>query len=179
MKGEQSVSLFGGQPVFLDGDFSIYDAVIQTIDEDFEQASTELRLTSPSGEKVEYVGGTVGELSEGPKGRLITTNEEFLIFQSKKVLYAVRWEGINLLEYGQKASRRYVWAAVVSPLLLMSKSRKHYLTLGYTDEDGDQQAMVFRVDKSDIRTMLVCLEARANLRVEFQDEEARKAGKGN
>ena len=76
------------------------------------------------GGKVEYVGGTVGALTEGPKGRLITTNDEFLIFQSKKVLYSVRWDGINLLEYGQKASRRYALAAAISPLLLMSKSRK-------------------------------------------------------
>jgi iron complex outermembrane receptor protein len=41
----------------LDGDFSIYDAAIQQVQEDFEQASTELRLTSPSGEDLEYVGG--------------------------------------------------------------------------------------------------------------------------
>ncbi len=140
---------------------------------------TGMSLAASRGGKVEYVGGTVGELSEGPKGRLITTNDDYLVFQSKKVLYTVRWAGINLLEYGQKASRRYALAAAVSPLLLMSKSRKHYLTLGYTDEAGHQQALVFRVDKRAIRMLLVCLEARTNLRVEYQDEEARKAGKGN
>jgi hypothetical protein len=37
---------------------------------------------------------------------------------------------------------------------------------------------VFRVDKSDIRATLVSLEARTGLRVEYQDPEARKAGKG-
>ena len=50
--------------------------------------------------------------------------------------------------------------------------------IGYTDEQGHQQAMIFRVGKTDIRTILVSLEARTGRRVEFQDDEARKAGKG-
>ena len=102
-----------------------------------------------------------------------------MVYQSKRLVYTVPWQQINLLEYGQKAGRRYVLAAAISPFLLLSKSRKHYLTVGFTDDDGDQQAMVFRVDKNDIRILLVCMEARTNLKVEYQDEEARKAGKGN
>ena len=38
--------------------------------------------------------------------------------------------------------------------------------------------MVLQVNKEEIRPLLVSLEARTGLRVEFQDEEARKAGKG-
>jgi len=67
---------------------------------------------------------------------------------------------------------------VISPMFLLAKSRKHFLTVGYTDEDGRQQAMVFRVDKNGIRAMLVGLEARTGLNVAYQDPEARKAGKG-
>ena len=50
--------------------------------------------------------------------------------------------------------------------------------MGYTDDDGKQQAMVFRMDKNGIRPMLVGLEARTGLKVQYQDPEARKAGKG-
>ena len=50
--------------------------------------------------------------------------------------------------------------------------------MGFQDDDGHQQALIFRVSKSDIRATLVALEARTGQRVEFQDEEARKAGKG-
>ena len=88
------------------------------------------------------------------------------------------YEHINLLEYGQKVDRRLLMAVVISPMFLLAKSRKHFLTVGYTDEDGRQQAMVFRVDKNGIRAMLVGLEARTVLKVEYQDPEARKAGKG-
>jgi len=48
------------------------------------------------------------------------------------------------------------------------------LTIGYTDQ-GKQQALVFRVDKSAIRATLATLEARTGLKVTFQDQEARKA----
>ena len=130
------------------------------------------------GGKVEYVGGTVGELSHAPKGRLSTTNQEFLVFLTNKAHFSVQWEKINLLEYGQRVNRRYALGVLISPMLALSKSRKHYLTIAFTDEKGGQQAMVFRVDKEDIRSLLVCLEARTNLRVEYQDEDARKGGKG-
>ena len=63
-------------------------------------------------------------------------------------------------------------------MLLLSKARKHFVTVGYADADGKQQALVFRVQKGDIRSVLAGLEARTGRRIEYQDDEARKAGKG-
>ena len=65
-----------------------------------------------------------------------------------------------------------------SPLFLLVKKREHFLTVGYSDDENHQQAMVFKVSKDDIRTVLVSLEARTGRRVEFQDDDARKGGKG-
>jgi hypothetical protein len=124
------------------------------------------------------VGGTVASVAEGPKGRLLTVNDRFLVFESGKAHYMVPWESINLIEYGQRVGRRYAMAEVFSPLLVLSKTRKHFLTIGFTDEEQRQQALVFQVDKNDIRPLLASLEARTNLEVEFQDAEARKAGRG-
>jgi 6-phosphogluconolactonase (cycloisomerase 2 family) len=90
----------------------------------------------------------------------------------------VPYERINLLEYGQKVDRRYIAAVVISPLFMLAKKREHFLTIGFQDDDGQQQAMVFRVDKNDIRLTLVALEARTGQQVQYQDEEARIAGKG-
>ena len=75
-------------------------------------------------------------------------------------------------------SRRYVEAALISPIFLMGKKKTHFLTIGYTDKEGNRQAMVLQVGKEEIRPLLVSLEARTGRRVEFQDEEARKAGRG-
>jgi hypothetical protein len=72
-------------------------------------------------------------------------------------------------------SRRYVAAVLISPILLLSKSRKHFVTVGYLDSEENQQALVLRVDKGDIRSLLAALEARTGRRVEYQDEEARKS----
>ena len=90
----------------------------------------------------------------------------------------IPYERINLLEYGQKVDRRYAMAFLLSPVFILSKSRQHFLTIGYTDENGKQQAMIFRVGKGDVRPALVSLEARTGLKVQYQDGEARKAGKG-
>jgi len=130
------------------------------------------------GERVEYVGGTVGEIEQGPNGRLLTVNDRYLVYESKRVHYLVPWDSINLLEYGQKVGRRLAMAVLISPMLALSKSRKHFLTIGFTDEAGSQQALVFRVDKNDIRSLLVSLEAKADMEVDYQDDDARKAGKG-
>jgi hypothetical protein len=126
----------------------------------------------------EYAGGTIQTIGAGAGGSLELADDHYFAFYTKKANVRVPYSQINLLEYGQQVERRLALAIVISPLFLMSKSRKHFLTVGYMDDDGKQQAMVFRVDKANIRTMLVSLEARTGLKVQYQDEEARKAGKG-
>ena len=86
---------------------------------------------------------------------------------------------INLLEYGQKADRRILAAVLISPIFLLSKKRDHFLTIGYADPQGHQQALVLKVEKRDLRSVLASLEARTGLRVTFQDNEARKAAWGS
>jgi hypothetical protein len=83
-----------------------------------------------------------------------------------------------MLEYGQRVTRRYLEAIVISPLFILAKRRAYFLTVGYTDAQGKQQAMVFQVSGKLIRPVLVALEARSGRRVEYQDDEARKSGKG-
>lgn len=128
--------------------------------------------------RVDYAGGTSPQFAAGAQGRMELTDDRYFAFYSKKAQVRIPYDQINLIEYGQTVSRRIAMAVVISPLLLLSKSRKHFLTVGYMGEDGKQQALVFRVPKNDIRVLLVSLEARTGLKVEYQDEEARKAGKG-
>jgi hypothetical protein len=133
---------------------------------------------SVSGGHAEYLGGTRPDIPGNSSGEIRTVDPVFFVFASKKIEVKVPYDRINLLEYGQKVSRRYVEAVVISPLLMLAKKRQHFLTVGFQDDDGKQQAMVFRVEKSDIRLALVSLEARTGQQVKYQDEEARIAGKG-
>jgi hypothetical protein len=123
---------------------------------------------------VEYIGGTAA-LAEGTRGAIALSDERYLAFYAGKTQLRVAYDRVNLVEYGQQVDRRLALALVLSPVFLLSKSRKHFLTIGYSGEDGKQQAMVFRVDKNGIRPTLVGLEARTGLKVQYQDEQARKA----
>src|ERR1700722_16071563 len=128
--------------------------------------------------KVEYIGGTAPKIAEGTSGAITVTDNQYFAFYSRRSNLRVSYEKINLVEYGQTVSRRLDLAIIISPAFLLVKKRKHFLTVGYADEEGKQQALVFRVDKNDIRAILASLEARTGQKVTYQDEEARKAGKG-
>ncbi|MCL4795718.1 MAG: hypothetical protein KJZ84_14245 [Bryobacteraceae bacterium] len=140
-------------------------------------AAPVLNAANP-GKPAEYLGGTLPGIEAPAGGRLVVSEPHELVFLVRKQQLRIPFHRINQLEYGQKAGRRVVTAIVVSPLFLLTKKRTHYLTIGYEDEAGGQQALVFRVPKNEIRTLLVSLEARTGRKVEYQDEEARKAGKG-
>jgi len=127
---------------------------------------------------VEYIGGTRADIPANNSGEIRVTDSTYLIYVSKHTEVKVPYDRINLLEYGQKVDRRYIAAVVISPLFMLAKKREHFLTVGFEDNDGRQQAMVFKVDKNDVRLTLVALEARTGQQVQYQDEEARISGKG-
>ncbi|MDZ7637380.1 MAG: hypothetical protein U5J83_03880 [Bryobacterales bacterium] len=133
-------------------------------------------VTSPGwdgGAKATYVGGSIPGLPDPVKGKIDTTHPKVYRFDAGEMEVNVPWERINMLEYGQKVGRRIGLAIVVSPLFLMTKSRKHFLTVSFLDEKERQQALVFELHKDRVRSVLVTMEARTGLRVEFQDNEAR------
>ncbi len=134
-------------------------------------------LAAKDGVSVQFVGGTLPAMAKS-NARLDLTDRQNLIFHTSKLDLAIPYDKINLIEYGQNVSRRYAAAVLISPLLLLSKSRKHFVTLEYVDSEGKQQALVFRAGKGDIRGLLASLEARTGRRIEFQDDEARRSGKG-
>jgi len=126
-----------------------------------------------------YVGGTIGAIKEGTEGKSSAADEKVFVFTYKGGKLEVPYDRIDALEYGQKAGRRVGLAVVVNPLFLLSKKRRHFLTLNYMDDSGKQQAGVFELGKDTIRVTLASLEARTGKKIEYQDEEARKSGQGN
>lgn len=130
------------------------------------------------GFKAQCVGGTLGGFAPKSSARLDLTGPEALVFACGKTEFRIAYKKIGVVEYGQHVSRRYAAAVLISPMLLLAKERRHYVTLAFVDERDAQQAIVFRVDKGDIRSVLAGLEARTGRRVEYQDDEARKGGKG-
>lgn len=137
-----------------------------------------LLLAGESGFQARFMGGTVAELPGRSEGRINLTDEQSLVLEAGKATLHVPYRKVETLEYGQHVSRRYAAAVLISPMLLLSKSRKHFVTIGFVDERGNRQAVVLELKKGDIRSVLVALEARTGRRIEYQDDEARKSGKG-
>ena len=139
----------------------------------------EVAFAGLGSDKAKYLGGTVSTLKEGVEGKSSTKDEKVFVFDTGKEKVEIPYDKIDSLEYGQKAGRRVGVAFAINPIFIFSKKRRHFLTLGYTDADGKQQAAVFELGKDIIRVTLATLEARTGRKVEYQDEEARKSGRGN
>jgi hypothetical protein len=129
-------------------------------------------------DKTAYIGGTENQIKEGTEGVSSAKDEKSFVFDYKGGNLAIPYESIDDLEYGQKAGRRVGLAIAVSPWLLLSKKRKHFLTVGWKDEQDKQHAAVFELGKSITRTTIATLEARTGKKVDYQDDEARKSGLG-
>jgi len=129
-----------------------------------------------TGFKVEFVGGTLAGVKAKSSAHLDLAGSDAMLFRCGAQTLSVAYAKVDTLEYGQHVSRRYAAAVFLSPVLLLSKSRQHYVTIGFMDAEGKHQALVFEFGKGDIRSALASLEARTGKRVEFQDDEARKAG---
>ena len=135
------------------------------------------------GDKTMYIGGTINKIKEGTEGKSSARDEKVFVFEyndgKTPSRLEIPYDKVDSLEYGQKAGRRVGVAVVVNPLFILSKKRRHFLTIGYKDADDKQQAAVFEMGKDVIRINLTTLEARTGQKIEYQDEEARKSGKGN
>jgi hypothetical protein len=153
-------------------------------------AFTSLTVEAVGGRKAAYFGGTDIQFAGAENevdGQLNTADAETLIFTAEEKPFAGKVVGIPYarivdLEYGQKAGRR-VGAAVgytillgpLGLLTLFSKKRKHYLTIGYTDAAGKDQVAVLELGKDIVRATLPIVETRSGKKIEYQDEEAKKA----
>jgi hypothetical protein len=149
-------------------------------------------LLAVDGNKAAYFGGTVTAFAGAKdpiEGKLDTGNAEALILTAEDKPFAgqtlrIPYKSIIDLEYGQKAGRRVGAAVATSVLLgpigllsLLSKKRKHFLTIGFNDEAGTAQVAVIELGKDIVRATLPIVETRSGKKLEYQDEEARKAGR--
>lgn len=130
-------------------------------------------------DKTMYVGGTVNSIKEGTEGTSSAKDENNFVFTYEGGKLLIPYDHVNDLEYGQKAGRRLGLAIAVTWMALFSKKRKHFLTVGFKDANDKQQAAVFELGKNTVRVTLASLEARTGRKVDYEDDEARKSGRGN
>jgi len=129
-------------------------------------------------DRAAYVGGTEKQVGEGSEGTPSTGNEKEFVFEYESGQLVIPYEQIDDLEYGQQAGRRVGLAFATGGLSALSKHRRHFLTIGWKDEQGKQHAAVFELGKSIVRETIVSLETRTGKKVDYQDDNARKSGMG-
>jgi hypothetical protein len=123
-----------------------------------------------------YVGGTVSSLPPGKvEGSLDFSAAAAMFFVAAKggSSVAVQWKTIQDLEYGPQVPPR--WKAAKSlaslPSFLSKKTRKHYITIGYKDSAGGDQAVVFELGDEIIRRTLTVLKEKSGKPLTCQDEQ--------
>jgi hypothetical protein len=152
-------------------------------------------LAGLDSKKAAYYGGSTKDkdfpgAKKAVEGLLHTGDDQAFRFEYKwennNKIYIIPYERIIDIEYGQKAGRRVGTAVATTILLgpiglisLLSKKRKHYVTIGYRDADEKDQVAVFELGKNIVRTTLAVLETRSGKKIEYQDKEAEKSGRGN
>lgn len=125
--------------------------------------------------KAKYMGGTLASMPDRTEGPIDLKGEDKLVFKPAKVRrLEIPWSSIEELEYGQKVARRWRTAILISPVALLARARKHFVTVTYKDSEGKDQAVVFEFPKGDIRQNLTILKTRSGKEITFQDEEAKK-----
>lgn len=128
--------------------------------------------------KAAYMGGTWTTFKQGQEGKLDVSNEVKAVFipdDKKDTPAEIVYAGVTSLEYGQKTGRRIGLTLMTGAWpLLLSKKRKHYLTIGFTGNDGKPQGVVLELGKDITRGMLTTFETRSGKKIEYETEDARK-----
>ena len=126
--------------------------------------------------KVEYLPPKVEGQKHGAdpiKGHVIFDKEKKVVeFQNEKgqQIASVPYDKIKSMLYEKTSHPRYTEAILISPFFLFSKTKKHFLTVQYTDERGDGKFMMLHMDKSNAEDIVNTAEAQTGQKVTREEE---------
>ena len=84
---------------------------------------------------------------------------------------SIPYDKVKSLLYEKTSKPRYAAAVLVSPLFLFTHSKKHFLTIQYTDADGQGKFALIHMDKGNARDIIATAEAETGVKVERSDEK--------
>ncbi len=131
--------------------------------------------------EVRYLGGVWTDVREGAEGKIrLEDAAAVFVFEGKQ--YTLPYSSITSLEYGQKVGRRVGatigWGATTLGIaalpMLLSKKRRHFATIGYTDEQGRPQGLVVEFGKEINRSAMKMLSLKSGKEIEFESDKARE-----
>ena len=123
-----------------------------------------IAATNNNGYKVMYDGGSLGSIKAGSKAEIVIEANQVHLMRDGQDLTVVPASSITEITYGEDVHRR-VGAAIglatvslgIGALMLLSKSKKHFIGLTWADGTG-KGGFAMQCDKSDYRGILTGLE---------------------
>jgi len=117
-----------------------------------------------NGYKVMYDGGSLQNVKAGTDVQLVIDPDRVRILQDKAEIANIPAASITEISYGQDVHRRVgaaiglaVFSLGIGALMLLAKSKKHYV--GLTWADGDKKGgIAIQCDKNDYRGEIAGLE---------------------
>lgn len=85
--------------------------------------------------------------------------------------FSIKYDSIKSILYEKTSTPRYAEAVLISPLFLFSHSKKHFLTIQYTDANGTGQFVIVHLDKKNAREAVALAEAQTGKKVEQVEEK--------
>ncbi len=108
---------------------------------------------------------------QGANGRLAVIPDSIRFVRNNGTEYfSIPSSAVTDLFYSRVSGRRIKTAIFVTPLLLFSKGKKHYLTIAFNDGDKLVGAVEFKLHKSNYRGVLRAVEAVSDVTVQFDQE---------
>jgi hypothetical protein len=78
---------------------------------------------------------------------------------------------IKGLHYERTSRPRYAEALIIAWPLIFTKSKKHYLTIQYTDPGGEGHFAILHMDKNNYQQILAAAEAQTGVKVDREEEK--------
>ena len=112
--------------------------------------------------KVKSLSGTL---------RFNASQKDVQFLNENKSVLAIPYNSIKSISYEQAAKPRYAAGLLLAWPLLFTKSKKHWLTIQFTGENGAGQFAIIRLDKSNFREALATAEAETGKKIERETEK--------
>ena len=124
-----------------------------------------------------FAGTSTGQKKAGgsKKGALVFNSEtksiEFQPEKAQQPILNIPYGQIKSLLYEQTSKPRYTEAVLISPMFLLAHSKKHYLTIHYTDGSGAGQYAIVHLDKKNAQEAVAAVQAQTGIAIERAEEK--------
>jgi hypothetical protein len=120
-----------------------------------------LPMAAVEDDQVQYIGGTAPAVRPGVIGRLNTTAEKSLAFESAGAKLLVPYADIQSFEFSTEVTRHLGVMPAIAVGLIKMRRHSHYFRISYRGQGAIAQVAVFEVSKQMPRTLQAVLHARA------------------